>query len=465
MRKMGFPTSQLYLVLALLFRDDKVTATASSTTSPAIAPRAGIFPAEHQRDEHSDGSLKNFVSRHPRRRFYQQLQKSQRCSSSSAGGRPRTNGGTRFSLRFPTPERVERWYTGRRHAALPNDDNTGIPPNLLYDRHRSCAFNHGLVGMTNPTLSVSAERDVVPIVFSLSMNDENSATTSGNRDQGLRRWSQQLTGMVRKRRLKDGNSHDVAAVQEASTTSQIIEQGGDPWWPGMTHSPKDWRVLRFRRRVGKGKDCYERCRDAALAWEFQAVGQGMIRVEGRTSLIRNKQPSRNQLSPSTSTPSSRRKPMNADQSHEDTTTCSSTTIPNNQHTQQESSIQQICSNPGRQLVTYTSIPKRGGWMIPHLYTINPVTVVYDLVDQRAPGTTYTATAYATRAGHLLCGEERVTVCHRDRDDGVDVEILSVSRASNSLQGRLVWPFIGRMQRTFFQQQLAALQHVADKAEK
>jgi len=496
MKRIRLSASHLYLVLILLLRLQfyKATATASSTantdTSPAIAPRARILPGAdpyyQQQQQQNDGSLKNLVSRHPLRRFYQRLQKSQRCSSSAdVPGRRRTNRGTRFSLRFPTPERVAGWYgssssTDRRRATVHNDDNKCIP-NLLYDHHRSCAFNHGLVGMTNPTLHVSAERDVVPIVFSLSKNAENSnvlvvdgdgsaatgttsVTNSDKCDPITKKWSQ-LTGMVRNRRLLEKGDSHVAAVQEASSTSQIIDHGGDPWWPGTTYSPnKGWRVLRLRQRVGKGKDCYERCRDAALAWEFQAVGQGMLPVKGRTSLIDETKSSSNQSAPATSIPFSRGQPINLDRHQEETISCSSSTLPNDQQTQHhKSSIQQIWSSPGRQLVTYTTIPKRGGWLIPHLYTVNPVTVVYDLVDQRAPGTTYTATAYATQAGHLLCGEERVSVCHRDYDDSVDVEILSISRASDSLQGRLVWPFIGRMQRTFFQQQLEALQRCADKA--
>lgn len=82
-------------------------------------------------------------------------------------------------------------------------------------------------------------------------------------------------------------------------------------------------------------------------------------------------------------------------------------------------------------------------------------VVYDVVDQRAPEgqTTFTSTAYATLKGHFLRGEERVTVALRDGSQYVEVEILSISRAGTSVFGKTLWPFIGKMQSKFFQQQL------------
>ena len=230
----------------------------------------------------------------------------------------------------------------------------------------------------------------------------------------------------------DDKSTNIASPKILPTASE------DCWWPGMAQEPNnhEWRVLRFRQRVGKGQDCYEQCRDAALAWEFQGVGQGMVRVE-------DSRPERK--------------------------SCSAIHVHNNQCQDQDDQSSQSASllsqtwAPGRRYVTYTSFPKRGGPVVPHLYTVNPVAVVYAAVDQRAPGTTCTATAYATLAGHFLCGEERVTVCHRDHDNGVDVEILSVSRASDSFPGRRwVWPLVGRrLQRSFFSQQLHALQRVAD----
>ena len=92
--------------------------------------------------------------------------------------------------------------------------------------------------------------------------------------------------------------------------------------------------------------------------------------------------------------------------------------------------------------------------------MNQVMVIYDLVDLRAPSTTYTSTAYATMKGHLLSGEERVTVALRDGSQAVDVEIVSVSKAGPSLPSKLLWPFIGTMQNRFFQRQLDSLEKAA-----
>jgi uncharacterized protein (UPF0548 family) len=94
-----------------------------------------------------------------------------------------------------------------------------------------------------------------------------------------------------------------------------------------------------------------------------------------------------------------------------------------------------------------------------------VQVVYDLVDQRGPGTTYTSTAYATCLGHWIRGEERVTVKRNDADDSVEVEILSYSKAADSVMGKLVWPVIGDMQTQFFIQQLETLHRAAAEASK
>ena len=64
-------------------------------------------------------------------------------------------------------------------------------------------------------------------------------------------------------------------------------------------------------------------------------------------------------------------------------------------------------------------------------------------------------------GHLIRGEERLTVALRDRGEGVDVEIVSISKPGNSLKAKFVWPFITNMQQAFFKQQLGALQKVAE----
>jgi len=105
--------------------------------------------------------------------------------------------------------------------------------------------------------------------------------------------------------------------------------------------------------------------------------------------------------------------------------------------------------------------------LPSIYVLNPVAVVYDIVDQVSKrGDTFTSTAYCTLKGHLLSGEERVSVILRDYHachDGhanVDVEILSCSRPAPTLLGKLVWPFISKKQDEFFRRELEALEKVA-----
>jgi hypothetical protein len=154
---------------------------------------------------------------------------------------------------------------------------------------------------------------------------------------------------------------------------------------------------------------------------------------------------------------------------------------------------------------YNSIWNRWLPRIPKLYVINPVTVLYNIVDQRNNGgktpesttttttttssgcgdTTYTCTAYGTRYGHWLCGEERVTICYRDpvvtqssnvvvpysNDSNtsggvVDIEILSYSTAASpySLFGRFVYPFLRPMQTSFFQSQMDTFQYIAQRTQ-
>ena len=66
-------------------------------------------------------------------------------------------------------------------------------------------------------------------------------------------------------------------------------------------------------------------------------------------------------------------------------------------------------------------------------------------------------------GHLLCGEERVTVAWRDDGSSVDVEVVSLSKPAPGLAAKFVWPFAKKMQPIFFQEQLKALQNVAKQA--
>jgi len=196
---------------------------------------------------------------------------------------------------------------------------------------------------------------------------------------------------------------ETESTQEVTSISIKISSSGDQhredtWWPRLPPKPR-WKVLVYRKRLGYGMDCYQAVRDAALRWDFSSKREGIV------------SPSSQWSTPTRAT--------------------------------------SIWSGPGHQpLVTYT---KTAG-----LKVINPVHVIYNLVDQHRPDVAlYTSTAYATGANHWIRGEERVSVILR-HDAGVDVEIVSMSQPGPGL-GRLVWPFLGSRQQRFFIEQMNHLQ--------
>ena len=210
----------------------------------------------------------------------------------------------------------------------------------------------------------------------------------------------------------------------------LLEKGDGPWMPQIqvpsSSSSKQqnvWRVLKFTKCVGSGRDCYERVKEAALEWDFEASFDNDSVVVGMMSL-----------------------PHQGEQQ---------------QH--------------HKHMVTYTKT------MLPKLYAVSPVQVVYNLVDcycyqpqeddgsgvcfsEQEPdpnlnATLFTSTAYATRQGHWIAGEERVSVILHSSNN-VFVELCSISRAGPSKRAKLVWPFVGRPQQRFFAAQLEWLNHCA-----
>jgi len=109
-------------------------------------------------------------------------------------------------------------------------------------------------------------------------------------------------------------------------------------------------------------------------------------------------------------------------------------------------------------------------------------VVYDLVDVQNGGSTFTSTAYATLKGHLLSGEERITVAienpseskplyrntvsnvahYLPQEEGhVYIQILSYSRPANSgFMGKIMFHAIANMQQRFFCEQMDTLHQLA-----
>lgn len=329
---------------------------------------------------------------------------------------------------------------------------------------RSAAdYNHGDIGITNPSIEPFSVQcgasdgvfDVLDASLDVSIPIDGEST---EKESAPLWWPSSLYGL---------KSHQGQPSQLKSGAEQNCLNG--------------WRELRYTRRVGKGDECYQRVRNAALDWEFHTDAHNSNNKS--MGIFRAVPPP--------------------------TTRCNS----NDQNafvplsTETNANVVQIWSSPGkRMLATYAEtrlgfrLGKKtiGRCRSPSLYVLNPVAVVYDLIDQRGPGTTFTSTAYGTLGGHWLRGECRVTVAIRDSDEtvrevksgnsmhrrgvsgsgsriasgragagcnpnsdgSVDIEILSYSRPSTSLLGRLVWPIIGNMQNTFFLNQLDALEDVA-----
>lgn len=221
-------------------------------------------------------------------------------------------------------------------------------------------------------------------------------------------------------------NHDCVGI-----TTPTASLSGGPSWPfglepegagvDIGSIPGHWRMMRICKVVGSGKDVYEAVRDAVLGWEAMHenskwAGIHLLNYEsgGAANISRPG------------------------------------TLPN---------VLQIGLGPGaKRLVTYAKTA------IPGLWAANPCMVVYDLVDMRQRGgITFSSTAYATLRGHLLRGEERASVCLRDLDGSVAVEVLSLSRPAPGIMGRMVFPFVAGMQRRFFQEQIDSLERIAGQS--
>lgn len=181
-----------------------------------------------------------------------------------------------------------------------------------------------------------------------------------------------------------------------------------------------WRVLRFRLRVGYGKSCYTKVQNAILDWDFEAKkgAKSMGILSAATATKKTTiMASSHDLGPGFTVP---RKSLLA-------------------------SFTEIC------------LPKP----LKSIFVVNPVHVAYEVKDEQLQNNVFSSTAYATLSGHLLSGEERVTVVWRKgMSDEVDVEIVSFSRASPSIGGKIIWPMIGAMQKQFFISEMKHLDRVA-----
>lgn len=348
--------------------------------------------------------------------------------------------GSFMTSQHPTKKRLFHWF-----GVEGEDPNQFLRCMMLRNE-----FNHNLCGITNPFLKIlrSSEpqqdqrvRDVAE-VSSCSELDANgrrilrplsAAISLGSSADIEKSWwpSLQITGNGDKEndRSKIHLPRIFQGKNKYTNTSGAQNTG---------FRKKDWRILTYRKRVGKGRECYEKVRDAALDWEFQSTdgSTGMMQIPDSSPIGNNFGLEALPVA------SSNKRPYSV-QPIDDNGSDSN----RSQNAYASSSLYRSLGS--RKLVSFASKFGR------RIYSINPVMVVYDVVDQRAPDgqTTFTSTAYATLKGHFLRGEERVTVALRDGSQDVEVEILSISRAGPGIFGKTLWPFVGKMQANFFKQQL------------
>jgi uncharacterized protein (UPF0548 family) len=110
--------------------------------------------------------------------------------------------------------------------------------------------------------------------------------------------------------------------------------------------------------------------------------------------------------------------------------------------------------------------------LPQVWCVNPVFQTYSVAQRLTRrhvlrndwaalphgATRIAAVAYTTQQGHLLAGEERLSVA-QGPDGALVVQVLSVSRGAG-LRGKIVYPFIGPMQQSFFREQLDVVSEAA-----
>ncbi|KAL7556207.1 hypothetical protein ACA910_017366 [Epithemia clementina (nom. ined.)] len=366
--------------------------------------------------------------------------------------RRRQSRGTMLSFRKPTRRRVSQWFGSCSKNPV--------------------EFNHDFVGMTHPLGASAATirqqlQDEPSILYNTQGDDYDD-------DSGLTTTS-----------TTKNNGYVVAKPpRDQQRTSESC------WWPRQPGpSLSSWRVLCYRRRLGYGLDCYERVRQAVLDMEFASKhgSKGIVAI-----VVKEEENEMDNSMVVHQRGRGRESQKGGD---------------GNDGTQQRKKPRRLdpeCYNPKtasrrhRRFVTYTRYGPFPGICI---YAVNPVATVYHVEDKDSqflhrrssddrksdknfPNSKknnhhdgqrevlhFSSIAFATLKGHWLCGEERVTVILRNNRinkskfttgadspaAAVDVEILSLSKASDTVWVKLVWPFIGRLQNSFFVQQLQALE--------
>jgi uncharacterized protein (UPF0548 family) len=474
------PSTVMTLLCCLLV--SLCTASSSSSSAPSKFPspdRELSFPRTMSPYKRR---IQSWIIRHQAQsksaqRMRSRLMRSKAVAAKSSNAGAAAAKGSFLTMERPTKERLFEWF------GVEGED----PVQVLRCMIHRMQYNHNKVGITNPLLHVMDGNNNRPS-NTIQLQPESLQSTPFEEEE--RRLLFHAHGPQSKSVLPVSNTIS-PPMQEDDIDNDIARSTpmDKSWWPELQVSPNllhksvsslrsrlfhptkdhnakqkgDWRVLVYRKRVGKGRACYERVRDAALDWEFESADgvMGLLEVPATCpkGLLKIKQQQKRQSTqdlPKLYRSSSRYtvRPADLDELVEASSSSSS------------SAVYRSLGGSSRRLVSYSSKTLAG--FLPDrlkrkLYAVNPVMVVYDVVDQRARDCTFTSTAYATLKGHWLSGEERVSVALRDGSQDVDVEILSISRAGPSLWGKAVWPLVGKMQQAFFQEHLKHLENTAAAA--
>lgn len=270
---------------------------------------------------------------------------------------------TRFTFRRPTRENILSILFGCDLDQLPE---------------KEVKFNHNSVGITSPIICnyPGESHNVFPMCSGFPLDNESKL-----------------------KRFLDRFARSSSYTSDNVVCSSISHNG--------------WRILRFHKRVGSGKQCYKRVQTAIYNWDFVSCDG-----EKSTGIL---------------TPKKSVHVANIKQTHS-------------------------VIHPKRGLMgTFTETH-----LLRPLFVANPIHVICDTKNcrqQSNPISIVSSSSYATLDGHLLAGEERVSVALSE-NDAVEVEIVSFSRSAPSINGRIVWPFIGRMQKHFFLKEMEHLSRVA-----
>jgi hypothetical protein len=316
--------------------DESATTTTvwKSIRSSMKRPSFDIVPLAHQRKQ-------------------QQRKKQPRRQPKAHASPP---SGTRFDLRPPSPERIGKWFD-------PSATSTSSSSSEAVGKKKRTPFNHESVGMTNPVLHISLDNHH-PVDFgsapgvTLAASTTTDATATATTTLVLQDSWIPASSTTRSLSPLVSSSARVLQYKVQGSRDASREAADRAWFPGTNNNDDNnkWRQCRYRRRVGQGEACYERVRDAAVAWQFSHNAEkGILPVQ---HAVRNNHP------------------IDTNGNDED---CFSL------DDQASQNVQPLWSGPhtsaSRRLVTYTTTGFRSKWL-PKLYTMNPVMVIYDLLDQR-----------------------------------------------------------------------------------